>query len=116
LLSQYYFYGTGHQPLFSAIPWDSAFVGTGDGSSLANSSGSWFVWARAGLSVVGNLHASQIILSFALPLLVYWSLENGKSENSMGKKETKKVYLTCGKFIALHGLKVSRMVNLNLNK
>jgi hypothetical protein len=111
LTSQYFFYATGHQPIFSAIPWDSAFVGGGDGSGLASNSGAWITWLRAGMAVMGNLHVSQILSSLTIPLLVYWSVDKRKAESVMGKTERHTAYTLYGKYLALHGLKVS---NLNL--
>ncbi|XP_035703288.1 GPI ethanolamine phosphate transferase 3 isoform X2 [Folsomia candida] len=106
LTSQYFFYATGHQPIFSAIPWDSAFVGGGGGDLAATSPGAWLSWLRAGLAVIGNLHVSQVLTSITLPLLIHWSVDKRRVESLMGKSERQMAYILYGKYLALHGLKL----------
>ncbi|ODM97018.1 GPI ethanolamine phosphate transferase 3 [Orchesella cincta] len=106
LCSQYLFYGTGHQPIFSAIPWDSAFLTTTDGTSFTDASGSWLTWVRPALAIIGNLHVSQITFSLALPLLAYWSNETPLNCHHQCHAKRRKAYILCGKYILLHGIKL----------
>ncbi|CAL8069469.1 unnamed protein product [Orchesella dallaii] len=106
LCSQYLFYGTGHQPIFSAIPWDSAFLTTTDGTSFTDASGSWLTWLRPALAILGNLHVSQITFSLALPLLAYWSNETPLFCHHQCHAKRRKAYILCGKYIFLHGVKL----------
>lgn len=118
LCSQYLFYGTGHQPIFSAIPWDSAFLSLTDGQQFTEATSSWLTWVRPALAILLNLHVSQIVFSLALPLLAYWS-NTGSSPVFMCQHQLqdrmhgqschsrrKRAYVLSGKFILLHGLKV----------
>ncbi|KRT82779.1 hypothetical protein AMK59_4830 [Oryctes borbonicus] len=59
-LAIYFFYGTGHQPTFTNIAWEAAFVGTG--GSFTNN------YIPATLVVI-NTFGSYIIIGFLLPLL-----------------------------------------------
>ncbi|RZC40659.1 GPI ethanolamine phosphate transferase 3, partial [Asbolus verrucosus] len=61
ILSQYFFYGTGHQPSFPNIIWDAAFVGT-SGIFKHN-----FVPATL---IIINTFCSQILMGFLVPLLI----------------------------------------------
>jgi len=105
LASQYFFYSSGHQAVFSAIPWDSAFIGSAEGLGSSGSS-SWINWIRPGLAVLGNLHVSQIIFATALPLMVYWKGHSVPETSSLGKMEISRLYSVGGKFIILHSVKV----------
>ncbi|KAK9891009.1 hypothetical protein WA026_013342 [Henosepilachna vigintioctopunctata] len=61
ILSHYFFYATGHQPVWSNIDWNAAFVGTS--GVLSNN----YV---QGLLVILNTFCSYIIMGFLLPLFV----------------------------------------------
>lgn len=61
ILTQYFFYGTGHQPTFANIQWDAAFVGT-KGLPLNN--------YISGALILINTFAANILMGFLLPLLV----------------------------------------------
>ncbi|XP_050294404.1 GPI ethanolamine phosphate transferase 3 [Anthonomus grandis grandis] len=61
LISQYFFYATGHQPAFSNIAWESAFVGT---SGLTSNQ------IILGTLVLLNTFGSFIWTGLLLPLLV----------------------------------------------
>lgn len=117
LISQYMFYGTGHQPIFSAIPWDSAFLSVNDGQSLTESTHPYLTWLRPAFAITGNLHVSQIIFSLALPLLAYWSPGGHQlchlHQHRSCRSRRRMSYLLSGKFIMLHGLKV--IINLLSN-
>lgn len=107
LLSQYMFYGTGHQPIFSAIPWDSAFLSGGtDQAGLQGPTD----YLRPALAVLGNLHVSQVIFSLAMPLMAYWS---SGAQNCLARRQN--AYVLCGKFLLLHALKVNVTHNQILN-
>jgi phosphatidylinositol glycan class O len=61
ILSQYFFYGTGHQPSFPNIIWEAAFVGT---SGIFKNN---FV---PGTLIIINTFCSQILMGFLVPLLI----------------------------------------------
>ncbi|XP_066249220.1 GPI ethanolamine phosphate transferase 3 [Euwallacea similis] len=61
LLPQYFFYATGHQPAFSNIAWESAFVGT---------SGLFTNNYILGTLVVLNTFGTYILSGLLLPLLI----------------------------------------------
>lgn len=61
LLGHYFFYASGHQPTFSSIVWDSAFIGFG--GALKN------IYLQ-GFLVLVNTFGSHILAGLALPLLL----------------------------------------------
>lgn len=61
ILSQYFFYGTGHQPSFPNINWEAAFVGT---------SGVFTNNYILGTLIILNTFCSQILVGFLVPLLI----------------------------------------------
>ncbi|CAK9803101.1 GPI ethanolamine phosphate transferase 3 [Anthophora plagiata] len=61
LIAEYFFYGTGHQPTFSTIHWDAAFIGTG---------GHFYGSLLPAILIGINTFGSHIILGATLPLLV----------------------------------------------
>ncbi|KYB26700.1 GPI ethanolamine phosphate transferase 3 [Tribolium castaneum] len=61
ILSQYFFYGTGHQPSFPNIIWEAAFVGTSGVISHNYILGSL---------IILNTFCSQILMGFLVPLLI----------------------------------------------
>lgn len=60
-LSSYGFFSLSHQPTFSSIPWQAAFVGI---------PGNFIIQIVPGALVVAHIFASQITTSVALPMLV----------------------------------------------
>nr|CAD7264403.1 unnamed protein product [Timema shepardi] len=61
LLASYFFYGTGHQPTFSNIQWEAAFVGTG---------GIFHTHVVPALLVGLNTFCAQLVMGLTLPLLL----------------------------------------------
>lgn len=61
LLTNFFFYATGHQATFSNIVWDAAFIGTG--GALKN------VYFQ-GFLVILNTFGSHILMGLTLPLLL----------------------------------------------
>ncbi|XP_012257030.2 GPI ethanolamine phosphate transferase 3 [Athalia rosae] len=61
LISEYFFYATGHQPTFSKIHWDAAFVGTG---------GVFQTNVISAMLIGINTFGSHIVLGATLPLVV----------------------------------------------
>nr|CAD7395860.1 unnamed protein product [Timema cristinae] len=60
-LASYFFYGTGHQPTFSNIQWEAAFVGTG---------GIFHTHVVPALLVGLNTFCAQMVMGLTLPLLL----------------------------------------------
>nr|CAD7577302.1 unnamed protein product [Timema californicum] len=60
-LASYFFYGTGHQPTFSNIQWEAAFVGTG---------GIFHTHVVPALLVGLNTFCAQLVMGLTLPLLL----------------------------------------------
>ncbi|XP_012284367.1 GPI ethanolamine phosphate transferase 3 isoform X2 [Orussus abietinus] len=61
LIGEYFFYGTGHQPTFSTIHWDAAFIGTG---------GRYYGNLLPAILIGMNTFGSYVIVGCTLPLLV----------------------------------------------
>ncbi|KAK0085316.1 hypothetical protein PV325_005426 [Microctonus aethiopoides] len=61
LIAEYFFYGSGHQPTFSTIYWDAAFIGTG---------GHYYGNIIPAILIGVNTFGSHIILGATLPLLI----------------------------------------------
>ena len=57
----YFFYGTGHNPTFTGVQWDAAFVGTG---------GQFSNHIVPALLVGLNTFTSHAVLSLMLPILL----------------------------------------------
>uniref|UniRef100_A0A5S6QEN9 GPI ethanolamine phosphate transferase 3, catalytic subunit n=1 Tax=Trichuris muris TaxID=70415 RepID=A0A5S6QEN9_TRIMR len=69
-LASHFFYAFGHQPTFTAIPWDAAFIGVPGNFK--------YMWVQAAL-VFLNISASCILVSLALPLMIRW--KKGRHED-----------------------------------
>nr|CAI5833623.1 unnamed protein product [Callosobruchus analis] len=61
IMSQYFFYGTGHQPTFPNISWEAAFVGT---------TGIFSNNIIPGTLIIINTFCSQIVMGVLLPLVL----------------------------------------------
>lgn len=61
ITSHYFFYGTGHQPAWSNIDWNAAFIGTS--GVLSNK-------LVQGSLIIVNVFCPYIILGFMVPMLV----------------------------------------------
>ncbi|XP_046403126.1 GPI ethanolamine phosphate transferase 3 [Ischnura elegans] len=117
LLSSYFFYATGHQPTFSSIQWDAAFVGTG------GQVGSHIVPA---VFILMNTFASQFWFALILPLLIISPFtlvvmfpnfikkdglrgEMKRGELVLYEKESQfhhGVFILCSKYVLFHALRV----------
>ncbi|KHJ47513.1 hypothetical protein D918_02373 [Trichuris suis] len=70
-LASHFFYAFGHQPTFTAIPWDAAFTGVPGNFK--------YMWIQAAL-VILNVSASCILVSISLPLIINWRKEGRGGE------------------------------------
>ena len=100
--------------MFSAIPWDSAFVASSN-STLGTDPDSILTWIPPACSVLGNMHVSQIVFTVVLPLLIYWKADQEKHESLMGANERSSTYLLYGKYLVLHAIKVSHSADHVIN-
>lgn len=90
-LSSHGFYSLSHQPTFSSIPWQAAFIGV---------PGNFAIQLVPAALVVIHIFASQILTSVALPMLV---MQQNYRQSGLSKWTYK--------LILLHSLKVNCNIN-----
>ncbi|KAL7306284.1 hypothetical protein TKK_0001716 [Trichogramma kaykai] len=117
LLSEYFFYATGHQPIFSAIHWEAGFLGFDSSLELNKIRAILIGFNTFGSYIIFGLMLPLLIISpFTIKLIPVFAKLSTTSLYEPNKGEMEiyhndrcfhlEIFSTAGRYILLHALRV----------